>query len=159
MWPALTMSMPPRLGGYWVIALSLAAQAWPPSNEAPRPVTRPGAWIVLDILSVRRRCPAGDTPGVGQKKAGGGRRGLGPISGDLSIEAQQLFSRPGRPPIKRSSAFVMSSWLPARTIQDLPAPDAAAELPRSASALVGGHHQLGNRPPSSGTSRLPVLIP
>jgi hypothetical protein len=31
---------PPRLGGYWVIALSLAAQAWPPSNEAPQPVTR-----------------------------------------------------------------------------------------------------------------------
>jgi hypothetical protein len=37
------MSMPPRLGGYWVIALSLAAQAWPASNEAPRPVTQPGA--------------------------------------------------------------------------------------------------------------------
>ena len=31
---ALTMWMPPRLGGYWVIALSLAAQARPPSSEA-----------------------------------------------------------------------------------------------------------------------------
>src|SRR5262249_26352486 len=52
--PAPTTSMPPRLEGYWVIALSLAAQAWPPSNEAPRPVTRPDAWIVMfDILSVR----------------------------------------------------------------------------------------------------------
>jgi hypothetical protein len=41
------MSMPPRLGGYWVIALSLAAQAWPASNEAPRPVTQHGALMVL----------------------------------------------------------------------------------------------------------------
>jgi hypothetical protein len=41
------MSMPPRLGGYWVTALSLAAQAWPASNEAPRPVTQPGALIAL----------------------------------------------------------------------------------------------------------------
>jgi hypothetical protein len=41
-----TMSMRPRLGGYWVIALSLAAQARPASNEAPRPVTRPGACYV-----------------------------------------------------------------------------------------------------------------
>ena len=45
--PALIMSMPPRLGGYWVTALSLAAQAWPASNEAPRPVTQPGALIAL----------------------------------------------------------------------------------------------------------------
>jgi len=28
-----------------VIALSLAAQAWPPSNEAPRPVMRPSAQL------------------------------------------------------------------------------------------------------------------
>src|SRR5262249_5786956 len=61
--PAPTTSMPPRLGGYWVIALSLAAQAWPPSNEAPRPVMRPSS---LD--SVRyferppRRCLAGELP-------------------------------------------------------------------------------------------------
>jgi hypothetical protein len=47
MWPALIMSMPPRLGGYWVTALSLAALAWPASNEAPRPVTQRGALIVL----------------------------------------------------------------------------------------------------------------
>ena len=44
------MSMRPRLGGYWVIALSLAAQAWPASNEAPRPVTQPGALIALLCL-------------------------------------------------------------------------------------------------------------
>jgi DNA invertase Pin-like site-specific DNA recombinase len=30
------------IADYWVIALSLAAQAWPPSNEAPRPVTQRG---------------------------------------------------------------------------------------------------------------------
>jgi hypothetical protein len=30
-----------------VIALSLAAQAWPASNEAPRSVTQRGALIVL----------------------------------------------------------------------------------------------------------------
>src|SRR5262249_12662467 len=46
---------------------------------------------------------------------------------------------------------------------DLPTPAAAVELPRAelaASALVGGlHHHLRNSPPSSGTSRLPVLIP
>jgi hypothetical protein len=41
------MSMPPRLGGYWVTTLSLAAQTWSPSNEAPRPVTQPGALIAL----------------------------------------------------------------------------------------------------------------
>jgi hypothetical protein len=42
------MSMRPRLGGYWVIALSVAAQAWPASNEAgPRPVTQPGAFIAV----------------------------------------------------------------------------------------------------------------
>jgi hypothetical protein len=34
---------PPRLADYWVIALSLAGQAWSSSNEAPRPVTQPGA--------------------------------------------------------------------------------------------------------------------
>src|SRR4029453_14470925 len=39
--------MPLRLGGYWVTALSLTAQAWPASNEAPRPVTQPGALIAL----------------------------------------------------------------------------------------------------------------
>jgi hypothetical protein len=44
------MSMRPRLGGYWVIALSLAAQAWPASNETPRPVTQPGALIALLCL-------------------------------------------------------------------------------------------------------------
>jgi hypothetical protein len=32
--------MPPRSAGYWVTALSLATQAWPPSTEAPRPVKR-----------------------------------------------------------------------------------------------------------------------
>jgi hypothetical protein len=37
---APTTLMPPRLGGYWVIALSMAAQTWSPSNEAPRPLTR-----------------------------------------------------------------------------------------------------------------------
>jgi hypothetical protein len=46
--------MPPRLAGYWVIALSMAAQTWPPSNEAPRPVTRPDAFAVLfDLFSAR----------------------------------------------------------------------------------------------------------
>jgi hypothetical protein len=30
-----------------VTALSLAAQAWPASNEAPRPVTQRGALIAL----------------------------------------------------------------------------------------------------------------
>jgi hypothetical protein len=51
---ALTTSMPPRLAGYWVIALSMAAQTWPPSNEAPRPVTRPDAFAVLfDLFSAR----------------------------------------------------------------------------------------------------------
>ena len=30
---ALTTSMPPRSADYWVIALSMAAQAWSSSNE------------------------------------------------------------------------------------------------------------------------------
>ncbi len=37
---APTTSMPPRSAGCRVIALSMAAQTWSPSNEAPRPVTR-----------------------------------------------------------------------------------------------------------------------
>src|SRR5205823_13249556 len=37
---APTTLMPPRSAGCWVIALSMAAQTWSPSNEAPRPVTR-----------------------------------------------------------------------------------------------------------------------
>ena len=36
---APTTLMPPRSAGCWVIALSMAAQTWSPSNEAPRPVT------------------------------------------------------------------------------------------------------------------------
>jgi hypothetical protein len=28
------------IGSCWVIALSMAAQAWSPSNKAPQPVTR-----------------------------------------------------------------------------------------------------------------------
>jgi DNA invertase Pin-like site-specific DNA recombinase len=39
MWRGPTMSTPPRSGGSWVTALSMAAQTWSPSNEAPQPVT------------------------------------------------------------------------------------------------------------------------
>jgi hypothetical protein len=54
------MSMPPRLGGYWVIALSLAAQAWPASNEAAavgeRSITLIALlWLFCSIFS-RRDC-------------------------------------------------------------------------------------------------------
>ena len=53
-----------------MIALSLAAQAWPPSNEAPRPVMRPSAWILFDILSVGRASAwLARPPWVGPKKA------------------------------------------------------------------------------------------
>jgi hypothetical protein len=63
-----------------VIALSLAAQAWPPSNEAPRPVMRPSAWILFDILSVRHAGVWLDTP-VGPKKDWVGSRWPGSAPG------------------------------------------------------------------------------
>jgi hypothetical protein len=44
-----------------VTALSLAAQAWPAFNEAPRPVTQPGALIALlwDLFVVPQAAHAG----------------------------------------------------------------------------------------------------
>jgi len=71
-----------------VIALSLAAQARPPSNEA-RSVTRPGA-LFCSIFSARA-AGVWQTPGVAQKR---------PVGGPISLEWMRCAARLQKAPVK-----------------------------------------------------------